>query len=90
MKMKLLLVATVLYIFAQQASAGVVESLYGDIESGLVSCKNTSAPGKLEVQERVVEPGKFLRIVERTVMIPGEGFFPKPISCILVITIFVL
>ncbi|VEN51592.1 unnamed protein product, partial [Callosobruchus maculatus] len=90
MKMKLLLVATVLYIFAQHISAGVVESLYEDIESGLVLCKNTSAPGKLEVQERVVEPGKFLRIVERTVMIPGEGFFPKPISCILVITIFVL
>nr|CAH7754181.1 unnamed protein product [Callosobruchus chinensis] len=83
--MKLLLLITVICVFAPLVSAGVIVNLHQSIEDGLVSCKNTSAPGDLQVQENVhVEP-QFFAVVETSITIPGEGFFSKPISCILVI-----
>nr|CAH7754180.1 unnamed protein product [Callosobruchus chinensis] len=82
--MKLLLLITVICVFAPLVSAGVIVNLHQSIEDGLVSCKNTSAPGDLQVQENVhVEP-QFFAVVETSITIPGEGFFSKPISCILV------
>nr|CAI5844606.1 unnamed protein product [Callosobruchus analis] len=86
--MKLLVVVTVICVFSQLASAGVTVNLHQDIESGLVSCKDTAAPGELKVQEEIHEVGHVFSVIERTITLPAEGFFENPITCILVIRPF--